>query len=257
MKKKIIIALLLSFMLCTLLSVVASAETKDSRLVDGADLLSSSEETEILARLDEISKKYEYDVVIVTQEDIGDSTEEEFADDYYDNNGYGFGDKYTGLLLLIAFDEEGGMWHITTCGDAINAFTDSNIESIGSEMEFSLSSKDYAAAFNTFIDECDYYINGYVNGFPFETGRNLVISIVIGFIFAYIVTSSMKGKLKSVKLQKNATSYVKSGSLNVTTSRDFFLYSEVKAVEKKSDDDKSSTHTSSSGREHGGGGGRF
>ena len=37
----------------------------------------------------------------------------------------------------------------------------------------------------------------------------------------------MKGKLKSVKKQYAANSYIKQGSLNITDSRDMFLYSKV------------------------------
>ncbi len=254
--KKFLTFLMLSVLICAFLITTASAQTKQARLVDGADLLSESEETEILSRLNEISNKYEYDVVIVTQESIGKESEMDFADDFYDNNGYGFGDDFTGLLLLITFDEEGGIWWISTCGEAIKAFTDANIEAIGEAMSFDLGAENYKNAFNTFIDKCDYYINGHINGFPFNTGMNLVVSIVIGFIIALISVSVMKGKLKTVEFQKNATSYVKQGSMNVNVSRDFFLYSTITRTAKPKDD-SSSTHTSSSGRSHGGGGGRF
>ena len=238
-------------------AVTATAEeSKASRLIDEADLLTKAEEAKILERLDEISEKYEYDVVIVTQESIGDENEMDFADDYYDYNGYGFGKDHTGLLLLITFDEYGGIWWISTCGEAISAVTGNNIQSIGDEMSYALDNKDYFGAFDIFIEQCDYYIDGHINGFPFETGKNLVIALVIGFVIAFICVSVMKGKLKTVAFQKDAANYVKQGSMNVTVARDFFLYSTISRV-AKSKDNGSGTHTSSSGRRHGGGGGRF
>ncbi len=256
MKKRIISVLMFAVIISALLVSTVSAEAKQPRLVDGADLLSQSQETAILSRLNEISEKYEYDVVIVTQKSIGNKSEVAFADDYYDYNGYGFGNDYTGLLLLITFDSQGGIWYISTCGKAINAFSNADIEYIGEAMKFDLSNEDYVSAFNTYIDKCDYYINGEVNGFPFEVGKNLVISLVIGFIIAFIAVSVMKGQLKSVNFQKNASTYVKPGSMVVTTARDFFLYSHITRVAKPKDSG-SSSHRSSSGRSHGGGGGRF
>ena len=253
--KKFLSILILAISLLSFVATTALAEEKVLRLVDEAELLSAEEETKILSRLDEISEKYEYDVVIVTQKTIGKKSEIAFADDYYDNNGYGYGDDYTGLLLLITFDDEGGIWYISTCGKAINAFSDATIDSIGSAMSTDLASDDYVGAFNTFIDECDYYINGHINGFPFNAAKNLLISLVIGFIIAYIVASSMKSKLKTVALQKNATAYVKQGSMQITQSRDFYLYRTITRTAKPKNN--SSTHTSSSGRSHCGGGGRL
>ncbi len=253
--KKILSCIMLLILVFSLMAIIVSAETKPLRLVDEADLLSESEEAKILSRLDEISENYKYDIVILTQESIGNKSERAFADDYYDYNGYGFGEDFTGLLLLITFDDEGGIWYISTCGKAIDAFTDSNIDSIGSLMSSDLASDNYADAFNTFINQCDYYINGYINGFPFNASRNIIISVVIGFVIAFIVVSSMKQKLKTVELQRDATTYVKQGSMQITQSRDFFLYRTVTRTAKPKNN--SSTHTSSSGRSHGGGGGRF
>ena len=83
---------------------------------------------------------------------------------------------------------------------------------------------------------------------------------VAGLLIAAIYTANLKGQLKSVQAQRAAASYVKNGSLNVTNSRDFFLYRHVDRTEKSSSSDDrggSSTHTSSSGAAHGGGGGKF
>lgn len=53
---------------------------------------------------------------------------------------------------------------------------------------------------------------------------------------------------------------MKAGSMNITESRDMFLYDTVTRTAKPKDNDSgggSSTHTSSSGSTHGGGGGKF
>ena len=91
----------------------------------------------------------------------------------------------------------------------------------------------------------------------FDFLMNLAICFVIGLVIAAIATAIMKGQLKSVRSQAGASSYVKSGSLNVTHRQDLFLYRDVKRTAKPKDSGGSSTHTSSSGRSHGGGGGKF
>ena len=69
----------------------------------------------------------------------------------------------------------------------------------------------------------------------------------------------MKSKLKSVRFQAAAGSYVKANSLSVTESRDLYLYTHTDRRERPKNNDSggSSTHISSSGSSHGGGGGKF
>ncbi len=253
MKK--ILAILFAMILCvSALGFAVSAEEGEKLLVvDAAELLSVEEEGKLKTRLDELSAKYEMDIVVLTVESVGDKTPEEYADDYYDDNGYGYGSNRDGLLLLVSMEEHD--WHISTSGEAIDAFTDSNIETIGSLIADDLGDENYYSAFSTFADECEYYIDGHINGFPFDVGMNLVIALVVGLIVAAIATSVMKGKLKSVRFQNQAANYVKEGSLNVMLSRDFYLYRTVTRSAKPKE--SSSTHTSSSGRTHGGGGGKF
>lgn len=75
---------------------------------------------------------------------------------------------------------------------------------------------------------------------------------------AFFATGSMKKKLKSVAQKTQANDYVTPGSLQITQSRDFHLYTHLERREKaQSSSGGSSTHTSSSGTTHGGGGGKF
>ena len=82
----------------------------------------------------------------------------------------------------------------------------------------------------------------------------------MGFVLSLIIVGRMKAKLKTVRFQPAANSYMKAGSMNITESRDLFLYNTVTRTAKPKDNDSgggSSTHTSSSGSTHGGGGGKF
>lgn len=253
--KKRVIAILFALTLClSLIIPVFAAEDAKLRVVDNADLLSDAEEAALRSRLDEISEKYLADVVVLTVNSLDDKSPMEYADDYYDYNGYGMGTNNDGLLLLVSMESRD--WWISTCGSCIDAFDDSTIESIGELIVSDLGNENYADAFDTFADECAYYLDGYINGFPFPTGMMIVISLVVGLIVALIGTGIMKGQLKSVRAQAAAFDYVKKGSLDVALAREFFLYRNV-SITKKDTDSGSSTHKSSSGTTHGGGGGKF
>lgn len=68
---------------------------------------------------------------------------------------------------------------------------------------------------------------------PFNVGKSIIIALIVGFIIALTVTLAMKGKLKSVRSRDNARDYIKKDSLNITVSRDTFLYSRVERTPKQ------------------------
>ena len=238
-----------------------------SRLVDNADLVLDTEEATLLKKLDEISERQQLDVVVVTVESVGDKTPTEYADDFYDYNGYGFGENHDGILLLVSMENRD--WHITTTGYGITVFTDAGIEYLSKQFLDDLSDGNYAAAFTTYAEKCDEFITQAKTGEPYDVNNLpkepfdflmwILISVVVGLVAAYVITKIMKGKLKTVRFQPAASNYVKQGSFNLTNSRDIFLYTHVDRRPRPKDTSSggSSTHTSSSGSTHGGGGGHF
>lgn len=258
MKK--LLATIFALLLCLALTVPVFAESHPPRLVDNADLLTSSEETALMKYLDEISERQKVDIVIVTVESTGSKSPMQYADDYFDYNGYGFGENFDGILLLISMEERD--WYISTCGFGITALTDARIDYIGDKMLDDLKDGDYYSAFRIFAEQCDIFITRAKSGdfsLPFNYGTALVFALFIGCLVSFIVTGVMKGQLKTVRSEKDADSYIKSGSMNITEARDLYLYRVVNRRPRPKDTDSggSSVHSSSSGRSHGGGGGKF
>lgn len=271
MKKKISI-LLFVFALC--LSMPFPTYAADNgfadayyRVIDMADLLTDSEEATLITELDEISQRQNMDVVVATTDSLEGYSVRDYADTLYDQCGFGYGSNADGLLLLISMEDRD--WYISTCGYGITAFTDAGIDYIGEQILSKLSEGEYMAAFEQYGELCDEFITQARSGKPYDKGSLpreplsmiwIPISLVIGFVIAKIAVGSMKSELKSVRSQAAANSYVKEGSMNVTESRDMFLYHTVTKTEKPKNDSSgggSSTHRSSSGRTHGGGGGKF
>lgn len=234
-----------------------SGSVHDIRLVDEAGLLSDSEYNRVLSRLDEISEKLQFELVIVTKDSIGGASAMEFSDDYFDYNNYGYGEERDGALLLINMEER--EWYISTSGLGIKALTDSRIQKTGEHIASYLGDSDNEQAFQAFIDDCDKYVTRAKGGrLPFPWGRNIVIALAAGLAVGVMVIAVLKGQLKSVTGKGAATDYVVNNSMKVDESRDIFLYANIsKRPRPKESTSGSSTHSSSSGRSHGGGGGHF
>ena len=271
--QKKITAVLAALLLAILFCIPAAAAGGDEegfadeyyRLMDMADLLSDAEEQKLLNALDEVSERQKLEVVIITTDTLEGSDIVSFADDLYDYCQYGYGTNRDGVLLLIS--KENRDWYISTCGYGITAFTDAGIQYIGGQMKSDLSAGNYAAAFRTYIEKCDEFITQARTGKPFDKSSLprspmsaiwVPISLIVGIAMAVITVGGMKAQLKTVRFQPEAKNYIRDGSLNITQSRDLFLYRTVTRTEKSRDEDSgSSTHTSSSGTTHGGGGGKF
>ena len=242
------------------------------RMNDSANVLTEDEDNELEASLEELSLRQNFDVVIATIESLESvdyTSMEEYADDLYDFCQFGYGADRDGVLLLVSVGDR--KWHISTCGYGITAFTDAGIQYLGEQMTPDMADGDYAAAFRTFVQWSDAYIDAARSGRPYDVKNlpreplspmYLFLALGIGLVLAWVVVGVMKSRLRSVAFQENAASYVREGSMNLTNQRELFLYRDVhrtEHVEEKDSDSSggSSTHTSSSGTTHGGGGGSF
>lgn len=216
---------------------------------DDADLLTDAEEDTLSRKLAEVSHTYQAEIVICTVASVDGGDVDVFLEYVYDSMGFGYGENHDGVLLLLCMDTRD--YRILSNGFAAEAINPGDIENIGDEIVPHLSDGAYAAGFDAFADQCAYYLDGYINGFPFDFGSQALISLVLGFLVGWIVSAVLKGQLKSVRKQDRANSYLKPGSLQLTVSNDFFLYRNVTQSRKESQ--SSSSGSSSSSRSTGGG----
>lgn len=261
--KKRVTAILLNLLLVVSLIIpvnVSAAEGEESfpRVMDQADLLAEEEEGELLKTLDEISEEYECDVVAVTTNDLEEKTPEEYADDFFDYNGYGFGEDHDGILLLVYVGPDENKWHITTTGRAIDVFYSQAQEHLSDNFLPYLSDQEFAKGFMSFANGCEEILNLDVNGEVYKEPLSpmwIFYSLIIGFTIAFLLASSKKAKMKSIVEQQSAQDYTREGSIKLNTHFDNFINKTVtsRIIESDSDD----THQGSSGTSHGGSGGSF
>lgn len=260
MKK--LLSLSLAVLLLFSLSICAFAQEEDissktpnkAYFVDDADLIPDEDEGEIELLLNVFSTKNKFDLVVVTIEDAQGKSLMDYADDFYDYNGYGYGRKHDGALLLIRVQDgvysRGNCW-ISTTGKGIDVFSDEDIQDVGKEITPYLLNSEYSNAITSFISCSEKQIKSYKSS---NTLFVLGVAIGVGLIGAFIYTRSLKNKLNSVSQARDASNYIVDGSIAVSNQYDHFIYSNVVRTAKQSSSSGSSTHTSSSGTTHGGGG---
>ena len=248
------------------------------RLVDKAELLTKEEQEKLLSQLDEISERQKCDVVIVTVPGIEGKTATEYADDYFDYQGYGYGEKSDGIILLVGMKER--VWAISTHGSfGISAFTDAGLDYIKEDIRFQLKIDNYSKAFRAFARLCDRFLTAAHEGKPYDVGNLpikhaspsiLIFLFPIGILIMAWKSRSKKRTLRSVVKKTGAISYKVPNSLHLWVDEDRITGSHVtkrKRQEESRDRGGSSgssgssggstTHTSSSGRTHGGTSGTF
>ena len=249
------------------------SSTRGERLYDGADLLTDTEEASLLQRLDTLSEDLQFDVVVVTVNNVGSRTPMAYADDYYDYNGFGYdGQDKDGCLLLVSMADRD--WWVSTRGEGITALDSNYFISFLKDDEFleDLSDGDYSGCFLRFTDLVEDFVTEaredepYTYKHPFDGLKKKIIGalicLAIGLIVAAIVTFSKRSSyVKAVRRQAGAGDYLVRDSLRITHQEDRFVNTYVDRTRRVQESSSSSggggTHTGSSGASHGGGGGKF
>ena len=273
---------LISLLLCLVLLALLpfSVMAAENQVIDEAGLLFESEIRSLNDQIHTIKDEYAFDIAIVTTWDLDGLSAQAYADNFYDEHGYGCGDDRTGVLLLV--DMGSRQWYISTCGEAIFVLDDTVLEVIGEDLVSSLSSGDYYGGFEFFVYSIPKYIGVYQQGDAYNTLtpppgqpsgyveedvyypdnsyiKSPLIAIVIGFVASLITILIMLSTMNTAKAKHSAPDYVKQGSYHLNIQRDIFLYSRTSRTRKQQNTSSggSSVHRSSGGVSHGGRGGRF
>jgi len=269
MKKKLI------SLLCILLlipSLILTAFASPPPIVDRADLLTDEEETELTKKAQWLRDEYDMDVVILTEDTLNGQVTSDYADRYYDDNGYGFGESGSGVLLILVMDTR--EWYISTCGEGRSAVSDQDVYELFDWMSEDLSYGNYYEAFDAYLDGLDanyftYRNSGqshydesydgddtpvYTENSGLDIGE-ILLSVLIGLVAGGIGLLILRGMMNSKRPQHSATDYLNRNSYHLRVQRDIFLYSRVHKTAKPKDTGSGSRGGGS--RSHGGGGGRF
>ena len=255
----IIFAVVLAFSIA-LIPANAAGESNNTviyRLDDNADLLTDSEEASLTETLGETAAKCGCNVLFVTANDLSganfshNGTTQDYADMYYETV---CGQNTDGVLVLVVLKNPSGKreTYISTSGKCIKGLSDSEREDIFDDLQYHHNPD--TAGYYDMLRAAAVDLAKAIP--PHLKWYMLPLASVIGCVVAMLIMGAFKKQLKTVALQRGAVNYVRPGSMNVTASRDSYLYSTVSRTAKPKNT-SSSSHTSSGGGSHGGGGRSF
>lgn len=266
--KKTLITLLFGFCFFFLpLSVQAS----DTRVIDQANLFTTEQKQSLESSVQTVKKAVNMDIVIVTTNNTNGKSYTAYADDYYDQNGYGIGKNKSGVLLLI--DMEHRKIQISTSGKMIAYLTDNRIDTLLARLKTPLRENNPAKGAEVFLEGVHtYYQKGIPSGKSYDeqTGKlvrihslspfKIFVAVLIGGIAAGSFYFSI---LRRYQLKSGTYTYPyrEKGDLTLEDEQDLLIdtFMTTRIIPKNDDSDGggSSTHMSSGGQSHGGGGTSF
>lgn len=235
------------------------------RVYDYADVLTDEEEQNLRILIAKKEAEIQADIVLVTiKEYMGESDADwekammNYADDFYDDNNYGYDGVWgSGALLLDNYYEgQAGSW-LSTCGDVYERFGDYQINRVLDAVYYGLDDGAYKAYSDYVYTVCEYMQQEEEKvSIPFL--GIFAVSTVSALIYAFANLHQAKAKDTT-----QATTYVAGGRPVMKVQRDDFIRKSVvkRRIESSSSGGSSSSgrggsHRSSSGVSHGGGGRR-
>lgn len=227
--------------------------------------MSADEKNSLEQAINEFKEKNNQDFVFVSTENTDGKTPEEYADDFYDNNGFGLGNDKSGMLFLI--DMEHRKFHISTTGSMIDILNDKRIDQIVNSSTEDMKDGRYYDAIKYVLTASE----GYIKDGPAADTHRVARANSKAFSILTIIIASITGVVSAIGfyvyisrnyLLKKATyhyPYYEMSSLDLTESRTskIFDITTTRHIPKPPPSSGSSTHMGSSGTSHGGGGGSF
>ena len=135
------------------------------RVVDMADMLTKEEEEEIKEKIAVYSAETGKDLVVVTDKSDYGLGFELYCYDFYDFNGYGYGDEYEGICLFICMDPVNrGGWTGATGSVSRSLYTETVANDIDDVLYEHLGAGEYAEGISAWTDAI-YCL--YTKGIPF------------------------------------------------------------------------------------------
>lgn len=246
-----------SIIFCIVVFLFACGFTSPQQKVyDNAGIL-SEQEVETLNRLClEASTSTKSDFVIVTVNSLEGKTATEYADDFFDYNGFGYEKiQGTGTVFLIAMQEREVAF--STSGECVALFSDRASDKIIDEVSSQLKNGDYYNGLLAYINLTTQYINN--NGrWNSQIVIDKLIQIVTSLAVAAVVLWIMYSGSKS-KMSVNGYTYASGHKSYILRQHDVFQRTTTvtRRIDTAPKGGGSGGHVGSSGNRHGGSSGKF
>lgn len=233
------------------------------RVVDDADLFTDGQEAAMAVKIAAMREAYNMDFVVYTSPSAYGMEHNMLAADFYQFNGYGVGDDFSGGVLLICMDPMDRGWFTATCGRYRDLYTSQANERLNARLRPWLvrgaegEEDAYGEGVLQYLDDTAAVMSGKkVYNYTIPAGLAAIAFLLIGGITLGIE----RGKMKTVRQAADAEEYLVPGSFDLRRHRDFYLHRTVTRTRRESSSKSGGGgggFSSSGGRSFGGGGGKF
>lgn len=271
-------ALLLA--LCFALAATGALAAPDARVYDRADLFTAAEEKQISAAITDFQKATGMDFVVLTNSDEQkEESQQQIADNFYDQGGFGLGTEKSGALFYI--DMYNRQEYLSTTGAMIDYITDSRLDAVLDVGYTSLRKGDYAEAVLNALAKVQSYVKAGIPEGQYRydvvtgqvltarhhalTGTEMLVGALICLGIGLVFTVAVQARYK-LKGSTYHYDYADNATVEITESRDDYLRTTVTRVPKGPPPGQggggfggggSGVHMGGGGVSHGGGGRGF
>lgn len=235
-KNKCILAvlLLLAVMLMPIpIQVMAAPKTGNTWIYDYYGVLTDEEEADLNKELEEISRTYGFEAVLLTSEDVAED-ERMYAAKFMQKNEIGYGENHEGMILFHQPDRRNIA--VVFRGDAQEAFDTRIQDLLLDDCTKYLKENDPYGAYKVVINDLKGGLARWAEGkavrpMDVESEKGIVsytimwflISLAAGAIPVFCMTMYQKGKMKTVVQQSNADAYIQKNGIRLDVERDVFV----------------------------------
>ena len=227
------------------------------RVYDDADVLTDEEEESLRSQIAKVEKQLHIDIVIVTIDQSVEGRDamekygyrfsdwernmQDLADDFWDDNGYGYNKDFEGdgVLLLHNWYQGQNGEHLSTSGRAERALSSRDIDNLLYYVDRYYANNPYKA-YSAFVNALTDELNPRGEA-PLPWPLVLVAPLIAALVFATMNLNHARAKDTTA-----VNAYVVGGKPVMTGQRDDFIRKQV--ITRR-------IQTSSGGGGHGGGGG--
>ena len=214
---------------------------------DFASLLSASERDKLEEKAIRILEEYDCEARIIIVDSLGGITPEKASNDFYHNNGLGYGAEKSCAMLLISLGNVGDRdVHIARWGFADYAYTQYGVDVMLDNYLVPLLREDqFYEAFDVYLDKTSEYFSFAKAGTPYgksndaeamrkEIIQKILIAALISLLIAFGICFAWKSQMKTARIARKADAFIPEGGFALTGQQDMFLYRTVKRTKIES-----------------------
>ena len=226
-------------------------------MIDAAELFSEDEEAELFGRIKEIHDTYDFDVTILTMNEV--------PDDSYDLREYfdwyeGVDPTRDGVVVGVNMDEANREFSLTARNFGTEAFTEDAQSVVHEEVPPLLTEGEYFKAFNLFLDQTEEFLETAKAGEPYEKPVDILtvlifvvaLPLILALLIAWLIVRFVfVAQMKTAVIKTEAKEFMVKDSLILEENSDVFTHESESRVYDPPSENKGGGSSSSSG--YGGG----